>query len=81
MRPSGWGALRGHQGLAWLFSVVNLPKSGRSYDLGIESTSLGYLLRGVKWVDPLLVGAFEVGKHSPLIRIFNRGHTPRWKPI
>lgn len=48
MRPSGRGALRGRQGLAWLFSVVNLPKSGRSYDLGIESTSLGYLLRGVK---------------------------------
>lgn len=81
MRPSGRGALRSRQGLAWLFSVVNLTKSGRSYDLEIENTSLGYLLPGVKWVNPLLVGVFEVGKHSPLIQIFNRGHTPRWKPI
>lgn len=57
------------QGLAWLFSVVNMTMSGRSYNLEMESTSLGYLLPGMKWVDPLLVGAFEVGRHSPLIQI------------
>lgn len=69
--PSGRGALHSRQGLAWLLSIVNLTTSGRSYNLEMGRTPLGYFLPCVKWVDPLLVRAFEVGKHSPLIQILD----------
>ena len=71
VRLSGRGALHSRQGLAWLFLVVNLTTSGRSYNQEMGRTPLGYFLPCVKWVDPLLVRAFEVGKHSPLIQILD----------
>ena len=63
----------------------NVTISGMNYSPEIEGTHVrDFFWRGglgLKWVDPLLVQTFEVGRYTPLLQIlrwedtFNLSHT------